>query len=83
MQKDLVGEDNMTKWASHGPMANPSVALGTKIGPMPGELVAVCGRVAAGKSSLLLAMLGEMKGDASASVCLPGGPTPHVAMKNG
>lgn len=61
MQKDLVGEDNMTKWASHGPMANPSVALGTKIGPMPGELVAVCGRVAAGKSSLLLAMLGEMK----------------------
>eukprot|EP00435_Cladocopium_sp_Y103_P070120 s1381_g34.t1 len=38
----------------------------------PGELVAVCGRVAAGKSSLLLAMLGEMKGDASASVCLPG-----------
>lgn len=38
----------------------------------PGELVAVCGRVAAGKSSLLLAMLGEMKGDAFASVCLPG-----------
>ncbi|CAK8987864.1 unnamed protein product [Durusdinium trenchii] len=28
----------------------------------PGELVAVCGKVAAGKSSLLLALLGEMQG---------------------
>ena len=49
---------------------------------MLGELVAVCGRVAAGKSSLLLAMLGEMNGDASASVCLPGGLT-WICLKTG
>lgn len=36
-----------------------------------GQLVAVCGRVASGKSSLLLAMLGEMK--SSGLVKLPSG----------
>lgn len=39
-----------------------------------GQLVAVCGRVASGKSSLLLAMLGEMK--STGLVKLPSGEQP-------
>ncbi|CAJ1406943.1 unnamed protein product [Effrenium voratum] len=43
----------------------------------PGGLVALCGRVASGKSSLLLAMLGEMRRIGAVSV--PGGDQSGVA----
>ena len=52
---------------SHGVSSNLKVDLMLE----PGQLVAVCGRVASGKSSLLLAMLGEMK--STGLVKLPSG----------
>ncbi|CAE7746636.1 ABCC4 [Symbiodinium sp. CCMP2592] len=45
----------------HGSESSKAFQLSADLSLQPGELVAVCGRVASGKSSLLLGLLGELR----------------------